>query len=416
MSQSRLLSCHVLYQVCHKQVHIKQALAQVLPADLSSQDKAWIQNTCYQTLRNFQQMEDRWKKFIYKPVKDQLIAILLTMSVAQKFILNKPDHAIVNEAVNVSKKLKKQWASGLVNGILKKVLNDIDYQPAEDTTLYNHPQWWIDCLKKDWPDHYLDILQANNQKPPLWLRLSDTSVTKPPGRLHPYLSLAWLCDEKTADITQHLNDGLLSVQDAAAQWAATLLQPKDNEQILDACAAPGGKTCHLLQMNPSIRLDVIEKEPERMRLIMDNLSRLDLQARRLIIGDASDPKQWHTGQAYDAILLDVPCSASGVVRRNPDIKILRQPEHLTPLTDLQQSILQTNAKILKIGGRLLYVTCSVFKVENEHQIRRFLRKNPNFKPMNFEIPDAVSCQYGQQIITGTNQQDGFYYCLLERQS
>lgn len=411
---NRILSCQVLYQVCYKHQHIKPALNHVLPDDTTQQDKAWIQNCCYQTLRHYQEMQARWQKFVPKTIKDQLVDLILTLSVTQKFVMDAPDHATVNEAVKACKKLGKNWATGLVNKVLKKTLTDTGFEPQNDSERYNHPNWWIRQLKKDWPDHAIDVLNANNQKPPLWLRISNMEAKLPAGHTHPQMPHAWLCDDTSADIGALLKQGDVSVQDAAAQFAASLLDPKANEKVLDACAAPGGKSCHLLEYQPEIKLDIVELDPDRMTLVEQNLKRLNLSAHRMMIADAEFPDQWHDGEAYDKILLDVPCSASGVVRRNPDMKVMRQAGHIKPLVDLQQCILEAHAEILKPKGQLLYATCSMFKAENERQIARFLKKYTHFKEVPITISGAVKGKHGQQIITGTNQMDGFYYCLLER--
>ncbi|WP_154222535.1 16S rRNA (cytosine(967)-C(5))-methyltransferase RsmB [Marinicella rhabdoformis] len=411
---NRVLSCQVLYQVCYKHQHIKPALIQVLPSDLPQQDKAWIQNCCYQTMRHFQEMQARWQKFVPKAIKDQLVDLILTLSVTQKFVMGAPDHATVNEAVKACKKLKKHWATGLVNKVLKKALNDTAFEPQTASQKHNHPEWWIKQLRKDWPEHADQILHANNQKPPLWLRVKNPDAALPPGRPHASMKQAWLCEDASIDIGQLLKQGDVSVQDAAAQFTASLLDPQAGERILDACAAPGGKSCHLLEYQPQIILDILELDPDRMKLVEHNLHRLGLSANQLLVADAERPDKWHDGHAYDKILLDVPCSASGVVRRNPDMKVMRQAGHIKPLVDLQQCILHAHAEILKPKGKLLYATCSMFKAENERQMARFLKSHPHFQEIPITVPGAVVGKHGQQIITGTDEMDGFYYCLLER--
>ncbi len=414
MTQTRLLATNILYQVVVRRHHLKSAMAALLPQNLNASDKAWIQNMCYQTLRHHQNLEARWQKFIDKPLKDKLIAELLTLSLGQKFHSKTPDHAIVNEAIKTAKKLKKHWASGLLNKVLKLALSDHDFIAPTAVSQHNHPQWWIDILQKDWPDHHQQIIQANNQKPPLWVR-SRKPETQLIGFNHPHIKTAWLLDDTKATDSQALHGGQYSVQDAAAQWAAQLLQPQAGELILDACAAPGGKSCHLLELAPSITLHILEKEAHRLNQVKDNLKRLNLTAERLILGDATTPKAWYQGEKYDKILLDVPCSATGVVRRNPDIKLLRQPEHLKQLTQLQQQILKQMAPLVKVGGQMLYATCSVFRSENERQVKKFLQQHPHFQAVPMELPGSENCLYGQQIITGTNDMDGFYYCLLVKQ-
>ena len=412
---TRLLATQVMYQVVIKGLHLKQAMLNTLAKNTTTQDKAWVQNICYQSLRHHQNLAARWQKFTDKPLKDKLVGELLTLSMAQKHHLDTPDHAIVNEAVNTAKKLKKHWATGLINKVLKLALNDETFAPRDEVESYNHPQWWIDLLKKDWPNHWHQILKANNQKPPLWVRVNDPEL-KLDGLQHPELHSAWQLSDTQTSSSEALKLGRWSVQDAAAQYAAQLLNPQAGEKILDACAAPGGKSCHLLELQPQIELDILEKEKHRLKMVQDNLDRLNLKANRTIQGDATLPKTWFQGANYDKILLDVPCSAAGVVRRNPDIKLLRQPQHIKQLTNLQQQILQQMSDLVKVGGQILYATCSVFRSENERQIKKFLQQNSCFKSIELKIKQAEQCQYGQQIITGQGNMDGFYYCLLERTS
>ena len=412
-SQTRLLATQILYQVVHKQQHLKAALQAGLPPQLPAADRAWVQNVCYQTLRHHQNLTARWHKFVNKPIKDKWISTLLTLSMGQKIHLQTPDHAVVNEAIKAAKKMRKAWAGGLLNKVLKLALNDTDFTPDSEAAQLNHEPWWIDLLRKDWPDHWAPIIEANNQAPPLWVR-SKLDWTTQSGQPHPHLPGAWHLTDPATPIHQALEAGTLSVQDAAAQYAAHLLAPTGQERILDACAAPGGKSGHLMELAPHIQLDILEKDPARLALVKDNFQRLKLNAHRFILGDATQAKDWFQGQKYDKILLDVPCSASGVVRRNPDIKLLRKPEHLKPLTQLQQEILQQMAPLLKVGGTLLYATCSVFRSENERAIKKFLQHNSNYTPLPMAIDGAVDCAFGQQILTGTQQMDGFYYCLLRR--
>ncbi|MGJ8663159.1 MAG: 16S rRNA (cytosine(967)-C(5))-methyltransferase RsmB [Marinicella sp.] len=411
--KTRVLAAQVMYQVVNKHQHLKQAMQHILPSQISAQDKAWVQNICYQSLRHHHNLEARWQKFVTKPLKDKLIAELMTLSMAQKVHLNTPHHAIVNEAIIAAKKLKKQWAAGLLNKVLKLAVEEEDFKPQNEVELYCHPQWWIDLLKKDWPKHYTQILTANNQHPPLWIRTRVLLQDKA-GTPHSSIKSAWRLNDTQTSGNLALAQGEYSVQDAAAQYAALLINPQAGEKILDACAAPGGKSCHLLELEPGIQLDILEKDPKRLLRVEDNLNRLSLSAHRIIQGDATDTKAWFQGEMYDKILLDVPCSASGVVRRNPDIKLLRQNTHLKQLTTLQHQIIMQMASLLKIGGQMLYVTCSVFRSENERQIKKFLKQNPTFKAITLNIQAAEDCLFGQQIITGTEQMDGFYYCLLEK--
>jgi len=412
MNKNRYYGSHVLYRVLIKHEHLKSAMAAVLPSAIEPQDKAWIQHICYMSLRHYFSLTARWQKFLHKPLKDQLVAQLLTFSMAQKVHAEVPDHAIVNEAVNTAELLKKKWAKGLINTVLKQSLADQGFEPGDEQQLYEHPAWWLAMLKKDWPDDWTEIIRANNQQPPLWIRYKPNAEMKP-GQAHTHLKNACRIIDKQLP-HDLLSEGLATVQDAAAQWAAHLLQPQDGERILDACAAPGGKSSHLLELNPNIQLDIVEQDKQRLQLVKHNLQRLDLKAHRLIHGDAAEPDAWYQGQKYDKILLDVPCSASGVVRRHPDIKLLRQAEDMTLLTRLQTRILQAAADLLVSGGHLLYATCSVFRAENERQIKRFLKNNPQFTEQAIGLPDSQAQKHGHQILTGRADMDGFYYCLLKK--
>lgn len=412
MNKNRYYGSHILYQVLIKHVHLKSAMAIVLPNGIEPRDKAWIQHMCYMSLRHYFSLSARWQKFLHKPLKDQLLAQLLTLSMAQKVYAQVPDHAIVNEAVNTAKLLKKSWAKGLINSVLKQSLADQDFNADTDQQRYEHPDWWLAMLKKDWPDDWQTIVHANNQMPPLWIRTKPGLKTQP-GQPHDRLNNAHRLNDHQLP-HDLLNQGLATVQDAAAQWAGHLLNPQNNERILDACAAPGGKSSHLLELNPSIQLDIVEQDKARLQLVADNLQRLQLNAHRLIHGDAGQPNEWYQGPKYDKILLDVPCSASGVVRRHPDIKLLRQPQDMMLLTQLQTRILQATADLLASGGWLLYATCSVFRAENERQIKRFLNNNPDFKEHAIDLPDSLAQTYGRQILPGQSDMDGFYYCLLKK--
>ncbi|MCX7544541.1 16S rRNA (cytosine(967)-C(5))-methyltransferase RsmB [Marinicella gelatinilytica] len=411
MNKNRYYGSHILYRVLIKHEHLKTAMKTTLPNHLEAQDKAWIQHVCYMSLRHYYSLTARWQKFLHKPLKDQLVSQLLTFSMAQKIYAQVPDHAIVNEAVNAAGQLKKTWAKGLINTVLKQSLADDDFQADNEEQQYEHPSWWLAMLKKDWPDDWENIAHANNQPPPLWIR------TKPgidgPGQAHPHLNNAYLLTDKQLPL-ELLKAGHATVQDAAAQWAAHILKPNNGERILDACAAPGGKATHLLELNPHIQLDIVEQDKNRLQLIKDNLKRLQLKANRLIHGDAAEPNTWYQGQKYDKILLDVPCSASGVVRRHPDIKLLRQAQDMHFLTQLQTSILQASADLLVSGGLLLYATCSVFQAENERQIKRFLKANPNFEAQIMDVPESLPQKYGLQFLPGRADMDGFYYCLLKK--
>jgi 16S rRNA (cytosine967-C5)-methyltransferase len=407
----RTLAAQISYDVIYK----KNNLSDVFRQRLTSVDesKAAIKALCFATIRHFLYLEDIWCSCLTKKPKDKMVRILLSQALAELKFLQKPQHAIVNETINAAKKLNKKWAVGLINSCLRKAAELENFQPSCEPAKFEHPQWWIDKLKHDWPDYWQKILQANNQKPPLWIRtnlLTANDITA-----QPHENIMGAFQIKAQDITQlpAFIEGKLSVQDASAQLAAQIINPKDGERILDACAAPGGKTGHLLEINNQIKLDALELYPNRAKKIQENLDRLHLEAN-IIVADTCQFQQQFKGEKYQKILLDAPCSASGILRRHPDIKFIRQKEDLKNICKDQQKLLFACADLLADNGCLLYATCSVFKQENSDQIKLFLQTHPHFSEIKLEYPFSIACEYGIQIISGKKNMDGFYYCYLRK--
>lgn len=380
----------------------------------------------------------RWKLeallsgFMKKPLrnKDQDVQIVLLMALYEMLELSAPDYAVVNEAVKLSKELRKSWASGLVNAVLRAFVRDQADKDSglvdNDATRYSHPEWLVERIRQDWPDYWEKILQANNQRPPLWLRVNsrqsgiesyqalllqqDLETTR-----HPYAHEA-LKLERSLDVTSlpGFQQGSVSVQDAGAQLAADLLDIKPDFRVLDLCAAPGGKTCHLLEKHPQLsHVLAVELSQQRMQRLQENLDRLELQAECLV-ADASDVKSWWDGNAFDRIMVDAPCSSSGVIRRHPDIKSLRREEDIEALASLQQQILQQAWQILAPSGQLLYITCSVFKQENASQIEQFMATHGDAEEIQLPTDWGHACQVGRQLLPGEDDTDGFYYALLRK--
>jgi len=383
----------------------------------------------------------RWKldfllnQFLKKPLrnKDHDVKLLLLMALYELVELNTPDYAVVNEAVSASKALGKQWAKGMINGVLRNFIRDQDdclrKMESNQEAYYSHPYWLIALLKEDWPDHWQAILIANNQRPPLWLRVNAAQNNAVVSKLlldarvlsssqHP-LALQALKLEQGVDVTSlpGFAQGAVSVQDAGAQLAATLLDVKKGQTVLDLCAAPGGKTCHVLELEPDIKsMTAVELEEKRMLRVRENLARLNFEAE-LIVADASEDSWWD-GKLFDRILVDAPCSSTGVIRRHPDIKSLRWEEDIKSLVIIQQKILQQAWQMLKPGGKLLYVTCSVLRQENEAQITELLSTHKDALELNLIADDGgdwgVAVKYGRQLLPGENDNDGFYFCCLTK--
>ncbi|MGB5397690.1 MAG: 16S rRNA (cytosine(967)-C(5))-methyltransferase RsmB [Gammaproteobacteria bacterium] len=379
----------------------------------------------------------RWRLAFYlsgymqKPLrnKDRDVEIQLLLALYEIIELHTPDYASVNEAVQLTRSLGKSWASGLVNGILRKCIRQQQAGslavPDSDSAIYSHPDWLIARLKADWPEHWQTILEANNTRAPMWLRVNAAMCETAhyqqqlhaldiPSFPHPRASQA-LRLEQACDVTAlpGFESGQLSVQDASAQVAGLLLGAAAGERILDVCAAPGGKTCHLLELHPDLDMVAVDVDPVRMQRVQQNLARIQTTAE-CIVADARHPQDWWNGVAFDRILLDAPCSASGVIRRHPDIKSLRRDEDIAQLTELQQQILQAIWPTLRPGGDLLYVTCSVLRAENELQIAEFLRLHSDAHEIALDASLGVACVHGRQLLPAENDGDGFYFAHLRK--
>ena len=330
-------------------------------------------------------------------------------------------HTLVNEAVNATGLDKNMvYAKGLVNAILRRILRSEDiYAEISEIENPSYPEWWIRKLKFAYPKKYLDILASSREKPPLTIRVNPRSVDASaykeqltaldiesnvlPGIAGIKLPNA-LEIKKPIPVSQlpGFFDGTCSVQDAGAQLAAYLLSPKAGTKVLDACAAPGGKSAQLLEQF-DIQLDALEIDSERAKRIDENLTRLHLQNGRVVLGDAADVRGWGEGHQYDAILADVPCSASGIVRRHPDIPYLRQEADIQKLQIAQKKILTALWGLLKPGGRLLYVTCSVFPDEGEVQAQWCVNR----------LPGVIRLEAPGQLLPSVHH-DGFFYALFEK--
>ncbi len=429
----RLAAVRVLQQVIDEGQSLSAQLAQILPR-VEATDRGLVQEICYGVLRWLPQLDAILEKLLKKPIKrkDIDIELLLLVGIYQLQHLNLPDYAAISETVDVTHKLRKQWAKGLVNGVLRnfqrdgeKIVTGINTYGESDESKYLHPQWLIGKIKKGWPDNWQQILEANNQRPPLTLRVnrleSDRTAfcerlddAKSEYHTDPFSqSGVTLSKPISVEKIPGFMDGSASVQDGAAQLAAELLAAKSGEQILDACAAPGGKTAHILEIAPECELTALDQDPLRLERVEENLERLGLTAH-VIVGDAANPDDWWDGELYDRILLDAPCSATGVIRRHPDIKVLRHPDDIDTLVVLQKQILDALWNLLKPGGTLLYATCSILPQENSRQIDNFIDRTVDVKTIPIEAKWGIQSGVGRQIFPGENGMDGFFYALLRK--
>lgn len=415
------------------------SLGQVLPElqeSLPKKDQPLLAELCYGTLRYYFRLDSWLNTLVDKPLKkkEQVVHSLILVGLYQLFYTRIPAHAAIGETVQVTRSMGKAWARGLVNGVLRNAQRNSDELAAmdeQDSDGYDeicataHPAWLIGKLHKAWPGHWQDILRANNQQPPMTLRVNENHLSRDrylkklldhciqaaPSAIAPHaISLA---KPVAVDRLPGFFDGFVSVQDESAQLSGTLLKTRAGNKVLDACCAPGGKTCHLLELNKGIELDALDVDDKRLARVQENLERIGLKAN-LMHGDGTKPDDWWDGKLYDHILLDAPCSATGVIRRHPDIKLLRKPEDIDALAELQQRILQTMWSLLKPGGTLLYATCSVMPAENSKQIEAFLDSQPDATHQPIEGDWGYDTGFGRQIFPGSG--DGFFYSLIKKQA
>lgn len=425
----RALAARCTFAVIDKGRSLADELPQQI-AKVDNKDKGLLQELCYGVLRHLPELEHNVRQFIKKPLtgKQRVGHFLLLVGVYQIKYTRIPDHAAFNETVSACKPLKCEHLKGVVNGILRNFQRHQTNEDGNDTSkelplpvAFNHPSWFIKKVQAAYPDKWQSILNANMQRPPMWLR-----VNQQHNQLEHYLTLlnqvdieytlidklsSAICLKTAVDVNKlpGFSEGWVSIQDGAAQQAARLLDCQPDDNVLDCCAAPGGKTCHILELTPDIEaMTAIDVEAPRLERVKENLQRLNLKAK-VIAADAASTETWWDGKLYDRILLDAPCSGTGVIRRHPDIKWLRKKDDISVLTQLQQSILKSIWSLLKPGGTLLYATCSILPEENSEQIQQFISENSDAELM--KMPETLNT-IGWQILPDHHDMDGFYYAKL----
>jgi 16S rRNA (cytosine967-C5)-methyltransferase len=394
-------------------------------SSLSAADRAALQDIAFGTLRFLGQIDAALDALLERPLESDRLRDLLRIALFQLIHTRAAAHAVVDHAVRSADALGHTRARGLVNAVLRSFLRKRDtvlHEAARtDVGRYSHPQWWIDKLVRGYPHDHVRILESANMHPPLTLRVNRRRV-----RLDAYRAMldeAELAHEIIGEAALTLiravpvdripgfAEGLASVQDASAQRAALLLDLHDGLNVLDACAAPGGKTAHILEC-ADVDLTAVDQDAARLDRVQANLTRLGLNAR-LVCGDARTPQTWWDGRAFARILADVPCSASGVVRRHPDIKWLRRAEDTAAFAERQRELLDALWQLLGSDGKLLYATCSVFHEENEEQIARFLERHHDARRLSLPgLNSNPQVPAGQILPDATH--DGFFYALLEK--
>ena len=410
---------------------LARAEQSVRPEDFSQ-----LRNICYGTCRWYLQLDAWLGELLSRPLRkrDSVIHALLCTGLFQLAHTRTPDHAAVSMTVEAARMLRQPKFASLINAVLRNFRrrNIADKEFASDSVRFAHPEWLAKMLQQDWPDDWQSILEANNERAPMWLRVNQLQSStadylkqlnqlcdEPAEMLDAVPSAIRLADPMPVDTLPGFENGAVSVQDAAAQMAAPWLDVAGARSILDACAAPGGKTGHLLELaDPDAAVTAIDVSDERLQRVGENLARLKLDAT-LLAADASNSGEWWDGQPFDRILLDAPCSASGVIRRHPDIKLLRRESDIEALASLQAALLKALWETLAPGGRLLYVTCSVLAAENDRQIAGFLQQNGDATELKVLPNNNIRAlmhekAIGYQVLPGTRGLDGFYFACLEK--
>lgn len=416
------------YQALKSVIIDGHSLTQVfsLNPDLTAFAKA----ICFGVMRDYQRLLVIINKLVAKKPKKKALQILLMMGIFQLKSSDKPDYASVTETVSLTRIDKIAWASAMVNGVLRRFTREREtiLSECEKDQSYqdNHPHWLVDMLSHAWPDKVKGLLIENDRQAPMTLRVNLAKITC--SSYHILLEKAGIQGSMSTeiptavilsnpvDVTQlpGFSQGMVSVQDAAAQLAASLLKLEPGQRILDACCAPGGKTCHILESEPNLdEMVAIDVSESRLDKVRENLERLNLQAN-LVCADALQVDKWWDGHKFDRILLDAPCSATGVIRRHPDIKFHRKREDIFDLVAIQQQLLDRLWTVLKPGGLMLYATCSVLPEENEQQIESFCRNHVDAKLEPITINLSSATKVGLQLFPTANGHDGFYYAVLRK--
>jgi 16S rRNA (cytosine967-C5)-methyltransferase len=425
---------------------LDDALSEVEPR-VDETDRPLLRMLCYGTLRNHWRLREFVSLLLDKPMRaaDSVIESLIALGLFQLAESRIPDHAAVSLTVEAARRLRRPRFAPLINAVLRNFRRQdlAESAPSSEEARFNHPAWLIERLKQDWPLQWQEILDANDARAPMWLRVNPRKVStgqylerlrdsernaggaEPPDAENATLKGAGQAIrlERPRPVTElpGFADGLLSVQDAAAQLAAPwlLALAKGGANILDACAAPGGKAAHLLELaGPDATLTALDADERRLAFVGENLKRLGLDAT-LKAADASTPEEWWDGRLFDRILLDAPCSGTGVIRRHPDIKLLRRDTDIESSALRQLDLLSALWPLLAPGGRLLYVTCSVLAAENDEVVARFMGRYPGAVEEqllpDYNIRDLMHRKaLGFQILPGERDLDGFYFACLDK--
>ena len=426
----RAAAARTLDAVLHEGRSLKALLPEALAEFADPRDRALLEAICFQALRHRRRYEHALSAWMPRPLpaREHLLHALLLAGLAQLDALALPAHAAVSVTAEAARSIGRHTHVALVNALLRRATREAWPQNDQPPAIaLSYPDWIVARLQRDWPQHWRGILEAGNAIAPTWLRVNPRinsrenyaerlraagiAAIAPDFPLH-----ALRLDQGIAATSlPGWNDGALSIQDGAAQLAAEALAPQSGERVLDACAAPGGKSAHLLELARGIALTSVDSDAMRLARIAETLRRLQLDdAVTLRCADAADLDAWWDGALFDAVLLDAPCSATGIIRRQPDIKWHRRESDLAALTALQDRLLDGLWRALRPGGRMLYSTCSILSVENALRIDAFLARTPDAAPQALDACYGRASGAGRQRFPGEDGMDGFFYSLLRK--
>jgi 16S rRNA (cytosine967-C5)-methyltransferase len=427
-STTRVICAQIVAAV----VHDGRSLSQVAPAALheiaSERDRAFVQACTFGVLRHYHALQTRLRALMPKPLrrKDADVEALLLVGLCQIDHMGVATHAAVSATVEGARELGKDWACRLINGVLRSALRNPAVIGGTSNSLNEFPPWMVERVRQDWPDMWRTVFDNSNAQAPLTLRINQrrssvatyaalldlVPITHVAGR-HAHHALRLLTPTVVTALP-NFADGHASVQDEAAQLAAELIAPQAGERILDACAAPGGKTAHLLELGDAgMSLLAIDNSETRLLRVRENLTRLALDCS-ILNADAGEPASWWDGRPFNKILLDAPCSALGVMRRHPDIRLRRSAADIVQATKEQRRLLHALWPLLADGGRLLYATCSILRAENDEIIDTLLEQHDDALVVPIPFEAGRPTRHGRQILPGDDDMDGFYYCLLAK--
>jgi len=428
-SAVQLAAIGVLHEVMHRHHSLNAVLESAL-ADLVDRDRPLAAQLCYGTVRWYLRLSAVLKRLLNSPLRarDSDVESLLLLGLFELDSLATPDYAVVDRSVETARALGKPWAARLVNAVLRRFTRErntlLDQVDSTEWQRLAMPTWLLQDWRREWPDDWLALAEAGNLQAPMALRINRRLTTPQQYAVranqagfvtHPHslagdaLGLERACDVQALP---GFADGLVSVQDPAAQLAAELLHLQPQQRVLDACAAPGGKTCHIGEREPHLaELLALEIDPQRIQRLHDNIARCGVSAK-ILRADALRIGDWWDGEPFQRILLDAPCTGTGVIRRHPDIKHLRRPQDSVQMAARQGALLDALWPTLARGGMLLYATCSVSRVENQAVIAGFLERRPDAHEDKLTGKWGVGCSTGRQLLPGVEGVDGFYYARL----